>query len=338
MGTSTPEARPTGPVDVLVTGSAGFIGSALVARLREAGATVQGVDVRAGDEPTIRMDVRDGAHVLEVFERLRPRRVVHAAAIVDDRGDPGLFQAVNVAGTQNVLDAAAAGRVERFVHISSIAALGFDPGQGADETTPLDFDTGAPYFDTKAASEELARQAMVEGHVPTVVLRLGDVYGPGSEPWVERPLRMMRARVPVLVGGGRGLIAHTWVGHAVDAVVLALQARDADGGIFQVTDGVDDTTCAEFFSRLAAAAELKPPRVSIPYRLALALARGGEVVERATGVHMPLSRGAVRYLCRRATYSTRRARAVLGWAPTVDLDEGMERIGAWLRHRAATPA
>lgn len=328
------DGRGAGPVDVMVTGAAGFVGSALVRRLLDDGLTVQGVDVRAGDAPTLRMDVTDGAHVLEVVQRLRPRRVVHAAAVVDDRGEPARFQAVNVAGTQNVLDASAGVGVERFVHVSSIAALGLDPGSGADERTPLAFDTGNPYFDTKAAAEILACRAMDEGHVPTVVVRPGDVYGLGCEPWVERPLRLMRSRVPVLVGGGRGLIAHTWIDNLVDALAAAIRIPGLEGEILQVTDGRDDTTYRDYLGRLARAAGLEPPRVSLPLPAAMALARGAEMVERVSGVQPIMTRGGIRYLCRRATYSTARARELLGWSPRVDLDEGMERLAHHLRARA----
>ncbi|MEZ4267271.1 MAG: NAD(P)-dependent oxidoreductase [Myxococcota bacterium] len=322
-----------GPVDVVVTGAAGFIGEALVRRLRKEGLTVQGVDIAAGELPTVRMDVTDGAAVLEVLRRVEPRRIVHAAALVDERGDPDRFQEVNVAGTQNMLDAAASVGVERFVHISSIAALGLDPGPNAGEGTPLDPNTGSPYFDTKAASEELVRHAMAGGRLKGVIVRPGDVYGPRSKPWVERPLSLMRKKMPVLIGGGAGLIAHCWIDNLVDGIVLALNTPEIEGGIFQIHDGTDTTTYRDYFTRLAAAAGLAPPRASMPEAAASALGHAFALGGRLVGGPVPFTPSAIRYICRRSTYSIASARDRLGYVPRVGLDEGMERLGQWLRDR-----
>lgn len=322
-----------GPVDVVVTGAAGFIGEALVRRLRQAGVTVQGVDIAAGEMPTVRMDVTDGAAVLQTLRRLEPRRIVHAAALVDERADPDRFQEVNVAGTQNMLDAAAAVGVERFVHISSIAALGLDPGPGAGEGTPLDPNTGSPYFDTKAASEELVRHAMAGGRLNGVIVRPGDVYGPRCKPWVERPLALMRKKMPVLIGGGSGLIAHCWIDNLIDGIVLALNTPDVEGGIFQFTDGSDTTTYREYFTRLATAAGLNPPRASMPEAAASALGHAFALGGRLVGGPVPFTASAIRYICRRSTYSLAASRDRLGYVPRVGLDEGMEQLGRWLRDR-----
>ena len=92
-------------VDVLVTGAAGFVGEALVGRLLELGRRAVGVDLRAGYHPTVRMDVTDPAEVDDVFARYAPAKVVHAAAVVDERVPPATTRRVNVEGTRNVLDA-----------------------------------------------------------------------------------------------------------------------------------------------------------------------------------------------------------------------------------------
>lgn len=324
---------PSGPVDVLVTGASGFIGRALVARLEAVGMVVQATDVVAGARPTVRLDVTDGADAHDVLGRARPRVVVHAAAIVDERARQEVAQRVNVHGTSNVLDAAAAVGVERFVHISSIAALGVDPGPDADEDAPLVFDTGAPYFDTKAAAEALVRDAAARGALPVVVVRPGDVYGPGSGPWVERPLELMRRGVPVLIGGGAGLIAHTWIDNLVDGLVLACTHEDAVGGVFHITDGVHTTTFGSYLERLAGAAGLTAPTAGVPLGVAVGLGAVFEAAQRLTGRRMPFSRAAARYVCRQATYRIDRARDQLGYRPAVDLDEGFARLAAALAAR-----
>ena len=127
-----------GPVDVLVTGSSGFVGSALAARLVAEGRTVAGLDLTPSHVPTATVNITDADQVQEAFERLRPRKVVHTAAIVDDRGAPELFQAVNVKGTDHIVAACEAFGVERLVHVSSIVVLGLDSPALCDERTPLE--------------------------------------------------------------------------------------------------------------------------------------------------------------------------------------------------------
>ncbi len=319
---------------MLVTGAAGFIGSALVRRLRERGSTVVGVDIRGSVEF---LDVTDPADVVDTVLRLRPRTVVHAAALVDDRGAPASFLRVNVEGTRNVVHAALAGDVERLVHISSIAALGIDP---ADETRdvedgrdrrPLVFDTGSPYFDTKASAEQLVRDAIENDGLPAVIVRPGDVYGLDSQPWVQRPLAMMRRRMPMLIDRGRGHIAHTWIGNLVDGIVLALDSADALGEVFTITDGRDATTYREYFTRLASAADVPRPRGGMSRRFALGMVGG---IERACALLRfppPMTRHAVAYVCRRASYPITLARRVLGYQPKVTLDQGMATLAEQLR-------
>lgn len=318
-------------LDILVTGAAGFIGSSLVRHLRQAGATVMGADLRKGGEAELCFDVRFEADVRRTFETYRPSKVVHAAAIVDERTNAELTEAVNVNGTRAVFEAARDSGCERFVHVSSIAALGLDPKPGANAASPLVQDTGSPYFDTKARSEAMVRALAAQSGLDLVVIRPGDVYGPGSVPWVLRPLSMMRKRQPVLIAGGRGLIAHCHVDNLVLAIERALVAADTASGPFIIHDGSDTTTHKEYFTRLARAAGLPAPERSIPEPLARTVANAAERIHRWGGPIPPFTSASVRYVNRASTYSIEEARQGLGYAPQVDLDEGMERLAHALR-------
>ncbi|MGB0589219.1 MAG: NAD-dependent epimerase/dehydratase family protein [Myxococcota bacterium] len=315
-----------GPVDVLVTGSSGFVGSALAARLQREGATVAGLDVTPGQVPTVSVDITDGGQVRAAFERLRPRRVVHTAAIVDDRGDPKLFQAVNVTGTDHIVAACEACDVERLVHVSSIVVLGLDSPAQCDERTPLQPYTGAAYMDTKAVSERRVRDAWAAGRVPAVVVRPGDVYGLGSQPWVQRPLEMMRQGMPLLVGSGHGLMVHCWIDNLIDGLLLCLEKPDIDGRVFHITDGVDGTTFREYFERLAVAGRVNLSPWSLPGGVATRLGAALDRASRWLPFTPPFGETAARYLLRRSSYSIKGAREALGYEPAVDLAEGMARM------------
>ncbi len=309
--------------DVLVTGAAGFIGGKLMQRLRGAGGDVCGVDLRPNSAEMLQADIREPSQLAAVFESVRPRRVVHAAAIVDERVPAALVRQVNVDGTANLLDCCHRFEVERLVHLSSIVVLGFDPGPMADENSPLCMDTGVAYFDTKAESEKMVLDASRAGRVAPVVIRPGDVYGFGSVPWVDRVLGLMRRRMPVLVAGGRGRMAHCQVENLIDALVLALDRDNIAGEVFQIHDGGEGSTYREYLTRLARAAGLSEPRYSFPRWLALTAGLCFEGTHKISGVSIPWTRGAIRYLCRQASYSIQNAEDKLGYRPRLDLDEGM---------------
>jgi nucleoside-diphosphate-sugar epimerase len=313
-------------IDVLVTGSAGFIGGALVGRLRAKGTKVAGADLRGGPLVDLHFDVTDDDAVRKVFEAHRPRIVVHAAAIVDDRGDPALFETVNVGGTRRMLEAARSAACRRFVHVSSIAALGVTPGKNTDVDSPLIDDTGSPYFDTKARSERIVRSFMDGGPMEVVVVRPGDVYGPGSVPWVERPLELMRKHHPVLIAAGRGLICHCHIANLVDGIELAMTHDDAPGGMFIIHDGSNSTTFRDYFTQLARAAGISPPRVSMPKSIAYAVARLTAVMHRLGGPPPPFTKSAVDYITRQSTYSIEEARRTLRYQPRVTLAAGMAAL------------
>ncbi len=316
-------------VDVLITGSAGFVGEALALRLLSEGRTVAGVDLRAGAVPTRRMDVTDAAEVRAVIGGMRPSVVVHAAAIVDDRVPRARMFEVNVGGTEHVLAACVDSGVRRCVHVSSIAALGLDPGPRADERSPVRTDQNAAYFDSKGAAEQVVARfrtgaARSEGALEVAVVRPGDVWGPRSEPWVQRPLAMMQARQPMLIGGGRGYIAHCHIDNLVDALVLAIDHPDAIHRHAIVHDG-ERTTYRAYFHALADRAGLPRPRVQVPAPIALAAAMVAERLAGRFGTTPPMTEGAVRYLLRDTAYDLGPMRA-LGWNPRVTLAEGMAAL------------
>jgi nucleoside-diphosphate-sugar epimerase len=299
---------------VAVTGAAGFIGAAVCVRLAADDHEVIALDVR-GPRPADVTDREGLARALDGADA-----IVHTAALVTDWGTMADFVRVNVGGTRNVLDAAGGRPV---VHVSSVAAWGYEFAGDLDEDAPTRR-TGAPYVDTKAASDDLARRR------GATVIRPGDVYGPGSVPWVIRPLGTMRARLFTLPGRGEGLMTPVYVDDLVDAIARAVRAPQAAAGAgLAVHDGAPLPARAFFAHHARMLGRRGVPVAPRP------LVEGGawavEAVARLRGRTPPLSRQAIQYVSRRAAYPNDRARELLGWAPQVDLDEGMRRTEDWLR-------
>ncbi len=314
---------------IAVTGAGGFIGRAVCERLAADGARVLGLDVAAGARGRVEQagatfavcDTTDASAVGEALADVTG--VVHTAAILGDRGGMAEQVHVNVRGTLHVLDGAEAAGAERVVHVSSVATWGYDfrsdlPSEDAPARV-----CGAPYVDTKTASQELALRR------GAAVVRPGDVYGPGSVPWTLRPIEAIRSGTFVLPGRGEGLLTLVYIDDLVDCVVRALVTPEAAGQAVTAWDGTPVTAKDYFdhYARLLGRGEVR----CAPEPLLRAAAGLLELRARLTGEPPDVSREAIRYITRRAVYPNDRARELLGWEPSVQLGEGMRRTERWLR-------
>lgn len=316
------------PRRVFVTGARGFIGRSLSERYRSLGAEVRGVDLEADpDAGVVAGDLTSpGAWRREMADA---DLVFHTAAVVSNAASLDASWRLNVLGTRHLLDAAARGRVGRFVHLSSVRAFSdLDFPDGVDERHPVRTD-GNPYVDTKVASEQVVLQAHAAGEVPVTVVRPGDVYGPGSRPWTVLPVAAIRARRFVLPAFGRGVFSPVYIENLIDGIVLAAGSPQAAGQVFTLTDGAP-ATCREFFGHYCRMLGRHGP-TGLPTELAVALAAGASAAARVRGIATEANPSTVRYLARRGTYSIEKARRLLGFAPQIDLTEGMQRTEAWLR-------
>jgi nucleoside-diphosphate-sugar epimerase len=316
---------------LFITGIGGFIGRRLAERAIARGLAVSGVDrepeaVRAARDigaDAHEGDVTDEAGMLRLVGKLTGKldAVVHTAAIVREYGALSTFRQVNVGGSVCVAKAARAAGVPTFVQLSSVMVYGFEYPEGVTEVGPFRGE-GNPYCQTKIESESAVLGLNEPGTFGVIVIRPGDVYGPGSVPWVDRPLQMMAKGRLFLPAGGRGLINRVYVDNLVDGIFLAMEAR-AHGEAFNLTDG-EASTCADFFSLLARRAGVRPPR-SLPTPVMKA---GAALISRLRDLGLTKDEASVdtvRYLMRMNRYSSEKARARLGYVPQVTLHEGLER-------------
>ena len=187
---------------VLVTGAAGFIGSALLRELADDGVgQVTALDLR--DVPPAQQragidyeqsDIRD-PRLKEVFARVRPRTVVHLASVVAVGGDERRDYEIDVLGTRNVLEACLAAGVQHLIVTSSGAAYGYhaDNPVPLRETDPLRGNEDFPYARNKREVEEvLARWRDAHPQLAQTVFRPCTVLGPTTSNQItalfERPV------------------------------------------------------------------------------------------------------------------------------------------------------
>jgi nucleoside-diphosphate-sugar epimerase len=325
---AAPRERTSDVSATAITGASGFIGGLLRERLSAAGADVRGLDfstdlkrgIVAADisEPEVWTAALEGAEV-----------VVHAAAAVSDNVTRDVAWRNNVVGTRNVLDAAIAGGAKRFVHLSTVRVYGdADFPDGVAESYPVRPD-GTPFTDSKIAAEQVVLQAQAAGEIECVILRPGDVYGPGARQWTVLAVDAIRGNRFVLPARGEGIFSPLYVDNLLDAIELACTVEDAAGRILTITDGVG-VSCAEFFGHYSRMLGKGAPR-TIPTLAAVGLAALPEVAARIGGTNPEATRASMRYLARPGTYSIAAAREKLGYEPAVGLDEGMRATEAWLQ-------
>src|SRR6476619_1025143 len=220
-----------------VTGGSGFVGGALIERLRR-----EGWDVRAlarSERAAERVRELGAEPVMGDLDDLRIEDcefAFHAAAKVEDFGDPADFERVNVQGTRHVINACRDAGVRRLVHVGTEAALmAGQPLVNVDERAELRPDSPSLYPAAKARAEQVVRAANGDG-LETVVVRPRFVWGRGDTSLLPAIVEMVRSGRFRWVGGGRHLTATTHVDNTVEGLWLAA-TRGPAGGVWFVTDG-----------------------------------------------------------------------------------------------------
>jgi nucleoside-diphosphate-sugar epimerase len=250
----------------------------------------------------------------------------HAAAKVEDWGDPAEFERLNVGGTANVIAASRAGGVRRLVHVGTEAAL--TAGQalvGVDEGAPLRPDSPFLYSSSKAKAEQLVRDANGDG-LETVVVRPRFVWGRGDSTLLPAIVNMVRAGRFRWIGGGRHLTDTTHVDNTVEGLWLGATKAPA-GGIYFVTDG-EPVVFRDFLERMLATQGVSAPDKSVP---AVAATGAAVTAERAWRLlrrpgQPPLTRFAVWVSSKECTLDISRARTELGYEPVRTRDDGLAEL------------
>jgi nucleoside-diphosphate-sugar epimerase len=315
-----------------VTGGSGFVGGALIERLR-----AEGWDVRAlarSDGAAAKVRERGAEPVAGDLEDEAALRAgaggaevaFHAAAKVEDWGDPEEFDRLNVRGTEKVIAASREAGVRRLVHVGTEAALmAGQPLVGVDEDAPLRPDSPALYSSTKAKAEQLVRAANGTG-LETVVIRPRFVWGRGDTTLLPTLVEMVRSGRFRWVGGGRHLTATTHIDNTVEGLWLGATKAPA-GGVYFVTDG-EPVVFREFVSSMLETQGVEPPTGSVPTGVA-GLAAG--VSERLWRLLRrsgppPLTRFAVWVSSQECTIDISRAERDLGYRPIKSREEGLAEL------------
>lgn len=315
------------PRVIFVTGATGFLGGAFVRLATSRGHRVHAI-LREGtrtthlDDLPIRWhpgNLLDAASLDRALAAARQDAagelpwVVHSAAVISYRTrDRELQRRVNVEGTCSLLDAAERHRVGRFLHVSSVVAVGAAP----DGRTDLDEDSPfeghrlrADYVDTKRSAEELALDAC--DRLDLCVVNPGAVFGPSPrESNTARFLEMIAngKAGPAIPPGSLSLVGVDDVAHGM---LLALE-RGRRGRRYILTESI--LSVAEVFARAEAELGVRARRLPLPSWLWSAACVGAGLWDRFFPAEIATPQS-LRLMGAHFRCSGERARRELGWQP-----------------------
>lgn len=306
---------------VLLTGGTGFVGSALLRHLCQAGTSVVACS-RAEN-----MEVPDGA----VFQRVfsldantdwidgldKVDVVIHSAARVhvmnEQSSDPlAEFRSVNVEGTLNLARQAAAAGVKRFIFISSIKVNGEGTATGAsykadDAPAPVD-----PYGISKFEAEQGLQALAAATGMEVVIIRPVLVYGPGVKANFLSMMRWLNKGVPLPFGAiynKRSLVA---LDNLVDLIATCIDHPAAANQTFLVSDG-EDLSSSELLGKMAVVLGKPAWLLPVPSWLLESSAK------------MLGKQALAQRLCGSLQVDISKTRDLLGWTPPVSVDEALRR-------------
>ena len=329
----------------LVTGGGGFLGSALVRALLDDGHEVTAVGrndypaVAALGAKTARVDVTDRDGVLGAVGG--HDTVFHVAAKAGVWGNRGEYQRINVAGTNNVIEACREHGVRKLIYTSSPSVVfGGHDHRNADASLPYPPHYECDYPETKAAAERAVLAANSET-LATASLRPHLIYGPQDPHLLPRVFDRARKGRMRIVGDGDNEVSVTYVDNAAAGHLQAARRLepgvDWAGRAFFINDPEPVALWAWLNGLLD---RLGLPRVT--RRVPLSLARGaGTVAEgiwRALSLsgEPPMTRFVASQLATSHTYSIEPAREAFGYAPPVSAIDALDRTVAWWRERLRT--
>lgn len=317
---------------VLLTGSTGFVGQALLARLAAQPALVlvavsrrPAFGLPAGVARAQVADIAADTAWQSILQGVQA--VIHAAARVhvmsDKVADPlAEFRKVNVDGTLNLARQAVGAGVKRFIFISSIKVNGESTAPGkpySAESQPAPVD---PYGISKLEAELALRELAAETGMEVVIIRPPLVYGPGVKANFLSMMRWLSKGIPLPLGAIQNRRSLVALDNLVDLIATCVEHPAAANQTFMVSDG-EDLSTRQLLRRMGGALGRPARLVPIPAWLLEA------------GASLLGKRALAQRLCGSLQVDISKTRELLNWSPPLGVDEALRRAAEhFLEHQA----
>ncbi len=326
----------------VLTGATGFVGSAVLRKLLEAGETVRVLVRPESDRRNIEglpVEAVEG----DLGDRAALERAVKGCAALyhvaaDYRlwvREPDELYRTNVEGSRNIMSAAGEAGVKRVVYTSSVATLGLNAdGSPADEDTPVTVDDMIGHYKrSKFLAEKEVRRMVAEDGLPAVIVNPSTPVGPRDikpTPSGRMVVDAAAGRLPAYVDTGLNLV------HVDDVAAGHLLAFERGRIGARYILGAENLALREILTEIAALSGRPPPRVRLPHSLVLPVAVIAEGWARITGGEPVVTLDGVRLARKKMYFSCEKAKRELGYAPR-PAAEALRDAVAWFREFGYCP-
>jgi nucleoside-diphosphate-sugar epimerase len=328
---------------VLVTGGTGFFGQHLVKRLlgcnkyvrvltrpRNNGASRDPVNKLIGIGAEIVWgDIRDynalkeAAADVDLIFHLAGRLLITGISSTE-------YEQLHVSGTRNLLSACRdSTKLQSIVYCSSTGVL------GPTGRSPVNEDSSVKpsnvYEETKAVGEKLALKMAENFNLAVTVARPSMAYGPGDLHLLNW-FRAIKKGYFRIVGDGENLLHPIYIDDVIDGLLKCAYTPGSSGKIYHIV-GKKPVSIKEFANQIASSLACKIPNSTLPVPVAMGIASLLESFSFLSSPRLPLTRSRIMYMTENRVYSGEKAKEELGFLPSVDLNEGIERTVVWYRKK-----
>jgi nucleoside-diphosphate-sugar epimerase len=314
-------------MNCLVTGSTGYIGSNLTKRLLHDKHHVIGLihQRQPNNEhiPNLRYiqaDITDLNALDTALSHTVIDIVFHCAAYVKDYGKKKDFYTINYMGTKNLVTISKKLGISRFIYLGHIP-------------TSLKHDY---YSTTKHLAEHYLLHQYTEHNFPVVIIRPGNVFGPGRNLWVGRVLKTIQRNKITLIDNGSGIFHHTYIDNLLDALTAAMIKPKALGNILPVTDDDNSITWGEYLNFLSQLVQNKDIPRSMSKHSAYILSRMSMIFYHIFGLKPIITPLVVYIFSNKSNINIDKTKEILDYQPKVGYDEAIKNIEQWLKKERLT--
>jgi nucleoside-diphosphate-sugar epimerase len=319
-------------MNILITGANGFLGTSIVKQVLASGMAFRATDLQTDSCTSVidykSADITNPSTLTPVMTGITG--VIHAAGLAhifdSAQAEKAFFNAINVTGTVNMINAAVLAGVQHFVLISSVSVYGpftqgvYDEGVSCNPV--------GPYALSKHNAERRAQEITKKSGMTLTILRLATLYGEDDPGNVGRLIRSLDQRRFIWIGDGRNRKSLLYKEDAARACVAVVDHAAVSGiNIYNVS--APSCTMHEIVDGITTALGKHPLPVRVPASLALVLSRNLSRIpsRRVAGIHQTVKKWLAEDV-----YDTRRFEEAYGFQTKTGLADGLKREVDWYQH------
>lgn len=324
---------------ILITGAAGFVGSHLVDLLLKKGIPISKLRLLLWNNESkdnlpnlkfdiIRGDIRDKETVKKAMKNVEI--IYHLAAKIDFDGKTYQeYKETNVDGTKNLLEECKGKSIKKFVSYSSIGVYGLPAGIGNiinwDESHSPTYTNF--YGKSKWEAEIAVREAHRQFGLSYSIIRPASVYGTREKGPTLALYKAINSGQFLMIGNGENKMHYVYVEDLVEATYLAANSKINNGEY--IIAGFKPTKFIDIVRDVSNSIGKSVPNIKIPIILAMFVAHIFNILNKVTGIKIPLFPSRVKTMTSSYYYNISKAKKELGYNPKTSFSKGSEIVGKW---------